>query len=327
MSDTVARPSGLDHFVCLADVPGPTVRALLDYALYHKRLFAQGGVGAVLAGKSLAMIFQKPSLRTRISFEVAMTQLGGHAINLDNHHIQLGKREPVRDIARVLSRMCDGIVARVFAHGDVEELARYATVPVINGLSDAAHPCQAMADMMTIAERFGGLDGRRVAYVGDGNNVARSLAWACAKLGVSLTIASPESYQLPPALIEAIRQQVPTADVRYTTDPIEAVCDADVVSTDTWTSMGQEDQREQRIRDFAAYQVNAELLRHAQPHAVVMHCLPAYRGLEITDDVIEGPQSVVFEQAENRLHFQRALLDVLMTSSAEAPGPREPCPR
>ncbi len=314
MSIAPDGPSGLKHFICLADIPGETLRALLDYALKQKQQFQQGKLVPSLRGKTLAMIFQKPSLRTRISFEVAMTQLGGHAINLDDHHIRFGEREAPRDVARVLSGMCDGIAARVFAHSNLEELACYATVPVINGLSDFAHPCQAMADMMTVAEKLGGLEGRRMAYVGDANNVAVSLAWACAKLSLSLTIASPHGYRLDASFVETVKQRVPGADLRCTTDPAEAADGADIVSTDTWTSMGQEDQREQRIRDFARYQVNKALLRHARPDALVMHCLPAYRGLEITDEVIEGPQSVVFQQSENRLHFQRALLDVLIGS-------------
>lgn len=302
----------LRNFVSVRDLNGRTVQALVDFSIRQKQWFRQGRLTPSLTGKTLAMVFQKPSLRTRLSFEVAMTQLGGHAVNMDHHHISMGAREAVADVARVISGMCDSIMARVFEHQDVETLARYATVPVINGLSDWVHPCQAMADVMTLQEHFGSLPGRRLAFVGDGNNVARSLAMVCAKLSMPFVVATPAGYQLDDDFLRMVKNDNPDADLQCTSDPAEAVRDADVVYTDTWTSMGQEEEKESRASVFHPYQVNAALLAHARPTAVVMHCLPAYRGQEITDDVLDGPQSIVFDQSANRLHFQRALLELLI---------------
>jgi ornithine carbamoyltransferase len=243
-----------------------------------------------------------------------MTQLGGHAIYLEDHQVGVATREDIRDMARVTSSMCDGICARVFGHEIVEKLAAHGTVPVINALSDWAHPCQALADMMTLQERFGRLAGLRLAYVGDANNVARSLLNACTKLGVSVALASPAGYQIDKAQVDAAwpAARETGASITLTEEPAEAVADVDAIYTDVWTSMGQEAEREQRERAFAGYQVNAALLRRAKPTAVVMHCLPAHRNLEITDEVLDGPASIVFQQAENRLHTTRALLEVLL---------------
>ncbi len=260
----------------------------------------------------LAMIFEKPSLRTRVSFAVAMTHLGGASMLLRQEEVGLGVREPVQDVARVLSSMCDGIMARTFEHQKILDLAKWATVPVINGLTDYSHPVQAMTDIMTLEERFGSLPGRTMAFIGDGNNVARSLSVACGKMGMKFILAAPSGYELPRDDIDRIMAQVPEMEFMTTQDPREAVREADAIVTDTWVSMGQEAEKARRMKDFAGYRVDAELLAAAPPHAVVLHCLPAYRGLEISEDVFEGPRSLVFPEAENRLHFQKGLLAVLL---------------
>jgi ornithine carbamoyltransferase len=241
-----------------------------------------------------------------------MTHLGGKGLLLKQDEVGIGTREPAQDIARVLSGMCDGIMARTFEHEKVLKLAQFATVPVINALTDYSHPCQAMADLMTMEEHFGALKGKRLAYIGDGNNVARSLSVACGKFGVRFVIASPTGYELPAKEVERIMSQVPNMDFVTTRDPVEAVRDADAIYTDTWVSMGQETEKAKRIKDFTGFEINQKLLKAAPKHAIVMHCLPAYRGLEIAEDVIESPQSMVFPEAENRLHFQKGLLAVLM---------------
>ena len=268
----------------------------------------------VLAGRTLAMIFQKSSLRTRLSFEAAMTQLGGHAINLEDHQVGIAKREDVRDVARVVASICDGICARVFGHQLVVELSMHSAVPVINALSDWAHPCQALADMMTLQEHYGRLSGLKLAYVGDANNVARSLLNACAKLGMSISLASPAGYELQAGLMESAwpLARESGATIQVTQRPEEAVAGADAVYTDVWTSMGQEAEQAEREKAFAGFQVNTELLKAAKDTAVVLHCLPAHRNCEISDEVLDGPQSLVFLQAENRLHTTRALLEVLL---------------
>jgi ornithine carbamoyltransferase len=303
------------HFIALADWTPPELRNLLDVARRLKREHGQTGRNdPLLAGRTLAMIFEKPSLRTRVSFTVAMTHLGGNAMLLRQEEVGLGVREPVRDVARVLSGMCDGIMARTFEHDTVIELARWATVPVINGLTDLTHPCQAMADLMTIEEHFGGLEGRTIAFIGDGNNVARSLAIACGRFEMRFILAAPPSYRLPDADADRIMSQVPQMDFMVADDPMEAVREADVIYTDTWVSMGQEAEKAQRLHDFAAHQVNQQLMKVAPGHAIVLHCLPAYRGYEITDEVFESTRSRIFQQSQNRLHFQKALLAVLMGS-------------
>jgi ornithine carbamoyltransferase len=268
-----------------------------------------------LDGKTLAMIFQKPSTRTRVSFEVGMYQLGGHALFLGADAIQLNRGETVPDTARVLSRFVDGIMARVFAHQDIMDLARHATVPVINGLSDLLHPCQALAAYFTLLERRGTLDGLKVAYVGDGNNVCHELMFGAVKLGMAMSVASPAGYE-PKELIvksaarEAQKSKSPLPEVM--SDPREAVKGADVIYTDVWTSMGQEAESEARAQAFQGYVVDPALMSHAKPDAVFMHCLPAHRGEEVAAEVMDGPQSVVFDEAENRLHVQKALMVLLM---------------
>ena len=302
----------MKHFVNIAEIPAEQLRALLDKAHADKALFARGELPATLTNKTLAMIFEKPSLRTRVSFEAAMTQLGGHAIYLAPGDIGLGTREPVQDVARVLSRMCDGIMARTFSHETVEQLAARGSVPVINALSDYSHPCQAMADFMTIAEQFGDLAGRCIAFVGDGNNVARSLAVLSAKLGVRFILACPAGYELEAELGEQLRKINPDAAFSITHDARDAVASADVVYADTWVSMGQEERKREKIRDFEGFQVNAELMSAAGDETIVLHCLPAYRGVEITEETLEAHAEPIFRQASNRLHFQRSLLDELM---------------
>jgi ornithine carbamoyltransferase len=259
------------------------------------------------------MLFEKPSLRTRISFQVAMSDLGGSAIYVKPEDIGgIGKREPIKDIARVFSRYVDGIMARTFEHSTVVELAEFATVPVINALTDWLHPCQAMADVLTIQEHCGRLEGVKLAFVGDGNNVARSLGFACAKLGMKMTIASPRGYELDEESVEAANR-TSAGCITQTKNPKEAAAGADVIYTDTWVSMGQEDEKQERIAAFSGFQVNAKLVRAAKGGVRIMHCLPAYRGYEITDEVAESPNSIILDQAENRLHFQRALLKKLLS--------------
>ena len=301
----------MKHLISLSDWSKDDLERLLELAVQLKAEWRSGGNAPVLAGKVLAMVFQKPSLRTRVSFEMAMKHLGGDAMMLGPSEIGLGKRESIGDVARVLSGYVQGIMARVFDHDHVVQLARYASVPVINGLSDDRHPCQALADILTIHERFGSLQGLKFAFVGDGNNVAASSLIACAKYGLDFAIASPPGYALEGDVIEEARG---ISDIKVETflEPEDAVRDADVVYTDTWVSMGQEDEVAQRLALFEPYQVNAELLKLAKPTAIVLHCLPAHRGQEITDEVADGPQSMIFPQAENRLHAQKAVLVALM---------------
>ncbi|NLH15372.1 MAG: ornithine carbamoyltransferase [Phycisphaerae bacterium] len=305
----------MKDFLSIIDCSSNELLNLLRLARDLKALYKKGGRDLCLSGKTLAMLFEKASLRTRLSFQVAMIDLGGYALNLKPDDIGIiGKREPAKDMARVLSRYVHGIMARTFAHDTIVEFARYATVPVINALSDWSHPCQAMADVMTIEEHLGKLEGIKIAYIGDGNNVARSLAFVAAKLSMKLVLASPEGYDLDAESIQLANHT--RADcVQITRDPFVAVKDADVIYTDTWISMGQEAEKEQRIRQFQGYQVNRALMDAAPKHARIMHCLPAYRGLEITDEVAESPHSIIFDEAENRLHFQRALLKMLLSES------------
>ena len=279
---------------------------LVEQALVMK----QGGMRCLLPWRSVALLFEKPSLRTRVSFDLAVTQLGGHCLYLSPQEVGLGHREPVADVARVLSRYVDCIVARVFSHDTLVGLARYATVSVINALSDREHPCQAMADFLTIREHKGRLRGVRLAYVGDGNNVARSLALLSAMMGVEFIIASPDGYELDASTVTDARRMAAAAGSGVTArnDPIEAVHGADVVYTDTWTSMGQEEEAAIRRKAFAGFQVDSALMAHARPDALFMHCLPAHQGEEVTSDVLNGKSSVVFDQAENRLHVQKAIL-------------------
>jgi ornithine carbamoyltransferase len=259
-----------------------------------------------LKGKSLAMIFEKPSTRTRISFEVGMYELGGHALFLNAQDLQIGRGEEIRDTARVLSRYVSAVMIRAYRHENVEEFARNATIPVINGLSDREHPCQILADIMTIQERFGRTEGLRVAWVGDGNNVCNSLVLSSALTGMEVTVASPAGYHPKQEIIE--RARAAGGNVTLVTNPQDAVQDADVVETDAWVSMGDEAQREVRNRAFQGYSLTPALMRSASPEAMVMHCLPAHRGREIADEVIEGPWSMVWDEAENRLHTEKAVL-------------------
>ena len=282
------------------------IEQLVEQALVMK----QGGMRCLLPWRSVALLFEKPSLRTRVSFELAVTQLGGHCMYLSPQEVGLGKREPVPDVSRVLSRYVDGIVARVFSHETLQVLADTASVSVINALSDWEHPCQALADLLTIREHRGTLGGVRLAYVGDGNNVARSLGLAAATVGMSFSIATPSGYDLDEGTIDRARSLADTSGAQFfvTEDPAEAVAGVDVVYTDTWTSMGQEEESEERRRVFNSYQVNESLLTRAKPGAIFMHCLPAHHGEEVTTEVLNGPASVVFDQAENRLHAQKAVL-------------------
>ena len=258
-----------------------------------------------LAGKSLAMIFMKSSTRTRVSFEVGTWQLGGHALFLSPRDVQLGRGEPVADTARVLSRYVDGIMIRTFAHSEIEELAKYADVPVINGLTDLLHPCQILADILTIRQHLGTIDGRKVAWIGDGNNMANSWINAAYRLGFDLTLACPEGYEPDPSILKRAQS---AANVRVVRDPAQAVEGADVVNTDVWASMGQEDEQAIREKAFKGFIVDEALMSRAQQDAIFMHCLPAHRGEEVAGEVIDGPQSVVWDEAENRLHAQKAIM-------------------
>ena len=300
--------------LAIADLDGAAIRRLVAIATTLKSDLAAGRSHRYLPDRVLALVFQKPSLRTRVSFEVAMLQLGGSALYLSPAEVGLGERESQADVARVLSRLVHGIVARTFLHEDVATLARHADVPVINGLSDLQHPCQCLADLLTIHERLGGLEGVVAAYVGDGNNVANSLIEAAPRVGMHLRVASPAGYAADPVVAEPALALAAAAgtELRLLEDPVEAVRNAQVIYTDTWFSMGEEAERELRREIFPPYQVNANLLRAARPGALIMHCLPAHRGEEITDDVLDGAQSVVLDQAENRLHAQKALLCELL---------------
>jgi ornithine carbamoyltransferase len=300
--------------ISIHDLTATEVRTILDTAKELKAWQKAGLPHPILRSKTLAEIFHKPSLRTRVSFEVAMTQLGGHGLHLTDDELGFGKRESVADIARVLCRMVDGIMIRTFSHEAVRELAEYSSVPVINGLDDLVHPCQAFADIMTAEEKIGCLQGVKMAYVGDGNNVAHSLMHIAAKVGMNITIACPEGYDpLPEMVSEATADAKATgAVISIVRDPREAVQGADILYTDVWTSMGQEKEKETRLSVFKPYQVNGELIRMARPNILVMHCLPAHRGEEITDEVMDGPNSVVFDQAENRLHAQKGVLACLL---------------
>jgi ornithine carbamoyltransferase len=316
------------HLLSLKDYS----RADLDeiFALARQVKSDPGAYGAALRGKSLAMIFLKPSTRTRVSFEVGMFQLGGQALFLDGNACQLGRGEPVADTAKVLSRFVHGIMARVFAHQDIQDLAKHATVPVINGLSDLLHPCQALADYFTLLERRGSLDGLKIAYVGDGNNVCHELMFGAVKLGMRMSLATPQGYEPTPLIVKSAAreaQKLNTPVPEVTTDPMEAVRGADVVYTDVWTSMGQEAESEARRQAFAGFMVSPAMMAAASRDAVFMHCLPAHRGEEVAAEVIDGPQSVVFDEAENRLHVQKAVLMLLMGPQAPEPTAKPPAVR
>lgn len=297
-------------FIAIADFTAQELQSMLDLAVSLKKELKAGGNQPLLKGKVLGMVFTKPSLRTRVSFDMAMRQLGGDALYLSPNEVGLGQRESIADVARVLAGYVDAIMARVFDHEHVIGLAQWADVPVINGLSDYNHPCQGMADALTILEKFGALKGLNVAYIGDGNNVAVSLMHICAKLGANFAIATPADYTLNPKAVELGEQFARQSGSKITQlrDPHEAVKGAQVIYTDTWTSMGQEAEAKKRELVFPPYQVNARLVAEAAPDAIVMHCLPAHRGQEITDEVADGPHSVLFPQAHNRMHAQKAVL-------------------
>jgi ornithine carbamoyltransferase len=300
----------MKHFLAISDLSSAEVQDLLDLAIKLKEEYFKKGNPPYFKGKVLGMIFQKPSLRTRVSFDMAMRHMGGDALYLSPNEIGLGKRESIADIARVLSGYLHALMARTFDHAHVLELAKWSEIPVVNGLSDYNHPCQGIGDALTIQEKFGKAKGLNVMYVGDGNNVAVSLMHVCAKLGWNFTIANPEDYDITPKAVE-IAQDIAKetgSNLTFLRDPHEAVKGAHVIYTDTWTSMGQEEESAKREKVFPPYQVNAELVAEADKDAIVMHCLPAHRNQELTDDVADGPHSVIFPQAHNRLHAQKAIL-------------------
>jgi len=300
----------MEHFLDIFDHRPEELQDILDLAVQLKKEYFSSGNVLLFKGKVLGMIFQKPSLRTRVSFDMAMRHMGGDALYLSPSEIGLGKRESIADVSRVLSGYVQAIMARVFEHAHVLELAKWSTVPVVNGLSDFSHPCQAMADALTIQEKFGKTKSLNIAFVGDGNNVAVSLMQISAKLGWNFTIANPEGYDLNPQAVEMAEEIAgPTgSQLRFLCDPHEAVKKAQVIYTDTWTSMGQEDETTKREQVFPPFQVNAKLVSEADKDVIVMHCLPAHRNHELTDEVADGPNSVIFPQAHNRLHAQKAVL-------------------
>jgi ornithine carbamoyltransferase len=302
------------HFLAIPDFSKPELLAIFDLAARMKRGDYRE---KPLAGKTLGMIFAKSSTRTRVSFEVGSFQLGGHALFLSSRDIQLGRGEPIRDTARVLSRYLDGIMIRTYDHADLEELARFASIPVINGLTDLLHPCQVMADLLTVQETLGGWDGKIIAWVGDGNNMANSWINAAGSLGFELRLACPEGYEPNAEILERNRQK---AKITLTYVPREAVRGAHVINTDVWASMGKEEEQDQRARDFSGYKVDSMLMKSADRNAIFLHCLPAHRGEEVTEEVIEGGQSRVWDQAENRLHVQKAIMAVLMGNGVSGTG-------
>ena len=302
------------HFITVADLTPEQTIALFDDAAAIKARLRSGRIETCLAGKTLGMIFEKASNRTRVSFEVGMFQLGGHAVFLAADTIRLGQRESIPDVARVLSGYCDAVMLRTYSHSTITQFAQYSSVPVINGLSDYNHPCQALADLFTVREKLGRLEGVKMAFVGDGNNVALSLADACYRMGLHFTIASPEGYELDDALIQHVKAELPggTGTIRKFRDPLEAVAGADIIYGDVWVSMGDEAEADVRLAAFRDYQINAALMAATGKETLVMHCLPAHRGEEITNEVIESPQSIVFDEAENRMHVQKGLLKMLI---------------
>ena len=324
LSSTQGRSSR--HLLRVFDLTAEEINRLISRAVELKKSRSAPAPDApALRGKTLGLIFQKASTRTRISFEVAMTQLGGHSLFLSSEELQLGRGEPISDTARVLSGYLDGVVIRTFEHATLETWASHAAIPVINGLTDLHHPCQALSDLLTVQERFGSpqglttrgrFNGLKLAYVGDGNNVAHALIEAAARTGLSITLACPKGYQPDPAILAGARREARAtgSTIELTTDPAAAAADSHILYTDVWTSMGQERQAVRRRKAFRGYQLNRALVNRARPEAIVLHCLPAHRGEEITDDVMDGPHSAIFEQAENRLHMQKAVLEWLLNS-------------
>lgn len=304
----------MKNFLSIADFSESELMHILDVSAQLKKELKAGGNKPILSGKTMALVFQKSSLRTRVSFEIGMHQLGGYAFYLSPDEIGLGKREAVKDVAQVLAGYVDCIMARVFQHEHLIELAKYSGIPVINGLSDFNHPCQAMADALTIIEEFGHLKGVNVSFIGDGNNVAVSLMTLCAKMGANFSIANPEGYDMPEKAVLMAKDfaKVSGSVLNFYRDPFDAVKDAQVVYTDTWISMGQEAEAAERVKIFQPYQVNQKLISSASKEAIVMHCLPSHRGQEITDEVQDGPQSRVFPEAHNRLHAQKGVMACLL---------------
>ena len=319
MNYTAKRPFDQKHLLTLQDWSEDDILRCLSLALKLKAMQKSGQKQHILDGKTLAMIFSKSSTRTRVSFEVGASQLGGTALFLSTADIQLGRGEPIGDTARVLSRMVDGIMIRTFKQSDLEELAKFGSIPVINGLTDEFHPCQVLADLMTIWEKKGVFKGLKLAFVGDGNNMAHSLMIGCSKLGIDVSIASPDGYKPKPAYtawaVENAAQQ--GSRVTVCTDPLEACRNADVIYTDVWASMGQEEEAAKRMQAFSGYQVNKACLAVAKADCIFLHCLPAHRGEEVAADVIDGAHSVVFDEAENRLHAQKAVMALLMGGAAK----------
>jgi len=313
--DDLGRSFSGKSFLSIHDFTTEQIMRVMDLAALLKAEQKAGVPHPILKGKTLGMIFLKPSTRTRISFEVAIWQLGGYGLFLNANDLQLKRGETVADTARVLSRYLDGIMIRTFAHSDVIELAREGSIPIINGLTDLLHPCQVMADLLTGIEKFGDLAGRKLAYIGDGNNMVHSLMYGGAKVGMHVTCACPAGYEPDPEVVAAARADgaATGAKMDVVRDPKEAVRGADILYTDVWASMGQEAEREKRVRDFQGYQINAELVGMANPDCIVMHCLPAHRGEEITDDAADGAHSVLWDEAENRLHAQKAILALTMS--------------
>ena len=304
----------MQDLISLHDLTTEEIKNLLELGLKLKKEQKSGIAHPILKGKTLGMIFTKSSTRTRVSFEVGMTQLGGYPLFLSSNDIQLGRGETIHDTAKVLERYLDGIMIRTYAHSDVIELAEEASIPVINALTDLLHPCQVLADLMTTYEHKGKLEGLKLAYIGDGNNMAHSLMYGCAKAGMNCAIATPSGYQCDAEVVENAKADFKASGktLLLTEDPVEAIKNADVVYTDTWVSMGQESEKAERQKIFMPYQVNKELFAHADSDAVFMNCLPAYRGFEVTEDVIDGAHSVIFDEAENRLHAQKAVMATLM---------------
>lgn len=304
----------MKHLISIHDITREEFNQILALAQKLKRETKEGKTHHILKGKTLGMIFTKSSTRTRISFEVGMYQLGGHPMFLSANDMQLGRGESIYDTANVMSRFVDGIMIRTYAHQDVLDLAKYGSVPVINGLTDLLHPCQALADLLTVYEHKGKLRGLKLAYVGDGNNVAHSLLYACAKAGMDMSVATPKGYECNEEMVANAKDDAKQtgSEIIITNDPVEAVTGADVVCTDTWVSMGQEAEKAERVKVFKDYQVNSELFGKSKEDSIFIHCLPAYRGYEVTEDVIDGPRSVVFDEAENRLHAQKAVMALLM---------------
>jgi ornithine carbamoyltransferase len=304
----------MKHLLSLNHLTTDEIHDLLKLAIKLKEQNKNGTKHHLLEGKTLGMIFTKSSTRTRVSFEVGMYQLGGSALFLSSNDIQLGRGETIYDTANVLSRYLDGIMIRTFKQSDVDDLAKFGTIPIINGLTDEMHPCQILADLQTIYEHKGKLEGLKLAYIGDGNNIAHSLLHGCSKVGMNIAIASPKGYECDNKYVDEAKAtaKLTGSEILLTQDPIEAITNADVVYADTWISMGQEDQKAEKLKIFMPYQINKELFSKANDEAIFLHCLPAYRGYEVTEDVIDGKQSVIFDEAENRLHAQKAVLATLL---------------